>query len=125
MTKKILVVDDDPTTNKLVSALLKAEGYMIDSAIDGLDALAQIQKECPDLVVLDVMMPEVDGYDVCYQLRFNEQFQKTPIVLLTVREQELDDSISSRVNIEYVPKPVDSDLLLEKIRYLLNKVIEK
>ncbi len=121
MSKKILVVDDDPTTNQLICSLLKAKGYVVVSAIDGLDALANIQRESPDLVVLDVMMPEVDGYDVCYQLRFNDNFDKVPIVLLTDRCQELDESIGKRVNIEYVSKPVDSKNLFEKIELFLGK----
>jgi len=119
MSKKILVVDDDPTTNKLVCSLLKEKGYAVISAVDGLDALANIERDTPDLVVLDVMMPEIDGYDVCYQLRFNSKFVKIPIILLTSREQELDDSIARRVNIEYVSKPVDSKILFERIDFLL------
>ena len=119
MPKKILVVDDDPTTNQLVCSLLKSEGYETISAIDGLDALANIQRDCPDLVVLDVMMPELNGYDVCYQLRFTDKFKKIPIILLTQRSKEIDDNISMRTNIEYISKPVDSKILFSKIEKLL------
>ena len=121
MPKKILVVDDDPTTNQMVCSLLAQKGYDICSAEDGLDALVKIKNERPHLVVLDVMMPEIDGYDVCYQLRFNAQFDKIPIVLLTDREQELDDRIGQRVRIAYAPKPVDSRVLFEKIEALLKE----
>jgi len=119
MSTKILVVDDDPTTNRMVCSLLSEKGYAVSSAVDGLDALVKIKKETPDLVVLDVMMPEIDGYDVCYQLRFNKDFEKTPIILLTERAQEIDDKLGLRVNIEYVPKPVDSKVLFKKIEEFL------
>ena len=120
MSKNILVVDDEPATLKLVESLLSSHDYGVISAKDGLDALLLIQKKKPDLVILDVMMPEINGYDVCYQLRFNQDFEKTPIILLTKRNQEMNEKISKRVNIEYVPKPINSALLLQKISSLLN-----
>ncbi len=121
MSKKILVVDDDASTVKLVGTVLTSHGYVVSTAVDGLDALVKIKNETPDLVVLDIMMPEINGYDVCYQLRFNKDFEKTPIVLITSRPQELDDELGRKSDIEYVPKPVNSKLLLEKIEYLLSK----
>lgn len=120
MPRNILVVDDEPATLKLVESLLSSNDYGVLSAKDGLDGLLMIQSEKPDLVILDVMMPEINGYDVCYQLRFNQDYEKIPIILLTKRDQEINEKISKRVNIEYVPKPIDSPLLLEKIRSLLN-----
>jgi len=119
-SKKILVVDDDEGTIRLVTAVLESKGYEVIDAFDGLDALVKIKKDHPDLVVLDVMMPEINGYDVCYQLRFNKDFGKIPIVLLTIRDQELDKTLGQRVNIEYVPKPLDSKLLLKKVAQLLS-----
>ena len=119
MSKKILVVDDEPATRKLVSELLKKQQYEVITANDGLDALNSIKKNHPDLVVLDIMMPEMNGYDVCYELRFNKQFEQLPIILLTKRSKELDDSIGKRVNIEYMSKPINTKLLLEKIESLL------
>lgn len=121
MSTKILVVDDDPATVKLVSSVLVSHGYQTLAAVDGLDALAKIKQEKPDLVVLDVMMPEINGYDVCYQLRFNKEFKKIPIVLLTSRPQELDQKIGMKVDIEYIPKPLNSKLLLKTIEHLLSK----
>ena len=114
---KIMVVDDDPSTVRLLTGLLKNHGYETMSAADGLEALAKIKKENPDLILLDVMMPEVNGYDVCYQLRFNEDFKKTPIILVTARDQELNRFIGERVNIDYIHKPIDSKLLLSKIQH--------
>ena len=98
MPEKILIVDDDPTSIKLVESILVKSNYETISAVDGLDALVKIKSENPDLVVLDIMMPEINGYDVCFQLRFNDEFKKLPIILLTKRERELDDKISQKVN---------------------------
>ena len=119
MAYKIMVVDDEPATLKLLESIVHSNGYEVISATNGLDALVDIQSENPDLVVLDVMMPEVNGYDVCYQLRFNSKYEKIPIILLTKRDQEINDKIGERVNIGYVPKPIDSKLLIEKIKSLL------
>ena len=121
MGHKILVVDDEPATRKLVCGLLSAQNYEVISAEDGLQALQTIQAEMPDLVVLDVMMPEINGYDVCYQLRFNTEYEQIPIILLTKRDKEINTKIGQRANIDYVPKPIDSNLLLLKITELLQQ----
>lgn len=119
MAQKILVVDDEPATLKLVVGLLSAENYDVVQAVDGLEALRMIQAESPDLVVLDVMMPEINGYDVCYQLHFNKEYETIPVILLTKRDKEIDSRIGQRANIDYVPKPIDSNLLLLKVSELL------
>ena len=119
MANKILVVDDDPGNLRMVEAIVRGHGYEVLGAYDGLDALVKIKEARPDLVVLDIMMPEINGYDVCYQLRFNKDFAKIPIILLTVRDQEIDESIGKRTNIEYIHKPVIANVLLEKIDSLL------
>jgi DNA-binding response OmpR family regulator len=121
MSKRILVVDDDYGVIRLVSSILRTHGFEIDSASDGLDALVKIKKENFDCVVLDIMMPEINGYDVCYQLRFNPDYKHIPIVILTSREQELDKNLSHREDIEYLQKPVDSQLLLDRIQFLLSE----
>lgn len=119
MSKKILVVDDDQATLHLLEKILNSNGYEVFKAVDGLDALVKVKNEKPDLILLDIMMPEINGYDVCYQLRFNQEFDQIPIVLLTVRDRELDKETSERVNIDYVPKPIDTEVILEKVKTLL------
>jgi len=121
MTKKVMIVDDDPTTVRLVKKLLESNGYDVSEAIDGLDALAKINKEKPDIIVLDIVMPEINGYDVCCELRFNKNYGKIPIVILSETDREIDDSLGERVNIEYVSKRDDPKLILEKIEKLLSK----
>lgn len=119
MSKKILVVDDDPVIIRLVQSFLSSKGFEVVTAYDGLDALVQIKRESPELVVLDIEMPEINGYDVCHELRFNSDFDKIPIILLTIREQELDERLGKKINIEYLPKPVDTNKLLEKINQMI------
>ena len=121
MSKRILIVDDDPVVLHLVESMLKANGYEVDKAADGLDALVKIKQEPPDIVILDIIMLEINGYDVCCELRFNKEFMQIPILILTETEQEIEDSIGKRVNIEYLKKPVVANLLLDKIKYLLSK----
>jgi len=123
MSKRILIVDDDPVVLHLVESMLKANGYEVDKAADGLDALVKIKQEPPDIVILDIIMPEINGYDVCCELRFNKEFMQIPILILTETEQEIEDSIGKRVNIEYLKKPVVANLLLDKIKYLLSKAV--
>ncbi|MCA9398942.1 MAG: response regulator [Candidatus Omnitrophica bacterium] len=120
MNKKILIIDDDVGTLRLVEGILSSNGFNVIKASDGEEGLAKVCNEAPDLVILDVIMPEINGYDVCYELRFNNEYEKVPIILLTVRPQELGVELSERVNIGYVSKPIDADLLLEKINSLLN-----
>ena len=88
-------------------------------AHDGLDGMVQVKKIIPDLIILDIMMPEINGYDVCSNLKFDERFKHIPIVVLTSREQELDPRIGQLMGISYMHKPIDSKILLEKIQTAL------
>ncbi len=114
--KKILVVDDDPTVVKLLETILLTQGYTVAAARDGLDAMVQAKNLKPDLIVLDVMMPELNGYDVCRNLKFDDQFKHIPIILLTSRNQELDPRVGGLMGIDYMQKPLDRELLLTKIQ---------
>lgn len=119
MPKRMMVVDDDRVSRTFMKKVLEAKGYEVEAAEDGLDALAKVVSFEPDIIILDIMMPEVNGYDVCYQLRFNKKYEQIPIVLVTARDAELDNSIGERVNIEYLHKPVNPTLLLDKVERLL------
>lgn len=120
MALKVLVVDDDTIVRKILIDLLQKEDFETDFCTDGLDALVKIKSDEPDLVILDIMMPEVNGYDVCFQLRFNEDYKNIPILILTERQQELDSRIGQRLNIRYLQKPIEHDLVLKNIELLLN-----
>ena len=117
--KKILIVDDDPTVQKLVSSILLAEGYDVAIAKDGLDAMILLKKEKPDLLVLDIMMPEFNGYDVCHAIKFDKVLKDLPIVILTQREKELDARLGALMGIEYLQKPVPPKELVAKVAQML------
>ena len=117
--KKILVVDDDKAVTTLLERLLSAQGYDVLVASDGLDGMVQVRKHVPDLIILDVMMPEINGYDVCSNLKFDERFKQIPIIVLTSREQELDARIGKLMGISYLHKPIDSKILIERIQSVL------
>ena len=119
MNKTILVVDDENAVTTLLDSLLSGHGYKVLVAHDGLDGMVQVKKNIPDLIILDIMMPELNGYDVCSNLKFDERFKHIPIIVLTSREQELDPRISQLMGIVYMQKPIDSKILLEKIQNIL------
>jgi len=114
--KKVLVVDDDPLLIRLVKEILKSQGYAVETAKDGIDAMIMVKNNKPDLIILDIMMPELNGYDVLKTLKFNEDYKKIPVILLTAREQELDKRISTMMGIDYLQKPLDRELFLNKVQ---------
>ncbi|MFQ5881273.1 MAG: PleD family two-component system response regulator [Candidatus Methylomirabilales bacterium] len=117
---KVLVVDDDLLIVTKLTDLLVANGYRVVTARDGKAGLAQVQAEKPDLVILDIAMPEMDGYEVAYQLRQDPALRRIPIIVLTaktgpdVREKTLRSGADT-----YMIKPVNNPLLLAQIRSLL------
>mgnify|MGYP002725817677 CR=1 FL=1 len=121
MSKKVMIVDDDPTIVRLVRNILESGGYEVAEAVDGLDALAKIKSAAPDVIVLDIVMPEINGYDVCCELRFNKDYAKIPIVILSETDREIDDVLGERVNIEYLSKKDDLTLIIGKIEKLLSE----
>lgn len=119
--KKIMIVDDEPDILKTMEIFLKCEGYDIITACDGISALEKIKKEKPDLVVLDVMLPKLDGYKVCRMLKFDKNFKNLPIVMFTARAQEADEKKARDVKADaYITKPLQSDVFLAKIKQLLS-----
>ncbi len=120
MSHLILLVDDDLTNLLLLEELLGSEGYQTDSATSGMEALEKSGTQVPDLILLDVMMPDMDGFEACRRLRENPQLQSVPIIFLTA----LDDEASQIQGLEsladaYFTKPISSNLLLAKISSLL------
>ena len=87
---KILIVDDSEQNVELVRALMQAEGYEVVSAADGLEALARVAADLPELILLDIMMPKLDGYEVCRQLKERPETRLVPIVLMTALGDEAD-----------------------------------
>jgi twitching motility two-component system response regulator PilH len=114
--KKILVVDDSPTERFFLSDLLGKEGYGVITASGGEEGIAKAKSETPDLIILDVVMPGLNGYQVTRTLTRDEQTKNIPIILCTTKGQETDKIWGMRQGaIDYMVKPVDTRALLQRI----------
>ena len=115
----ILVVDDEPHVVRLVKANLEPSGYKILTAADGEQALRAVQDEAPDLVILDIMLPKMDGYEVCRRIR---EFSPVPVVMLTARSAEVDLVHGFDVGADdYMTKPFAANELLVRVRAVLRR----
>ena len=104
--EEILIVDDLPENIRLLSSLLSKQGYRVITATDGKMALAVVKKECPDLILLDIMIPEIDGYQVCHYLKSQAKTRHIPIIFLSGLDSELDRIEAFRVGgVDYITKP--------------------
>jgi DNA-binding response OmpR family regulator len=120
MPHRVLVVDDDPVIVRLLEVNLRLEGYEVAMASRGEEALQRAAEVHPDVVVLDVMMPGLDGWETCRRLRELPEFAETPVVFLSARAQDDDRSRGMDLGtVEYVTKPFDPVKLMELVRRLL------
>lgn len=121
---KILIVDDEPYMRILMEQALEDfidKGVTIFTAEDGIKAIEVIKKEKPDLVFLDVMMPEMDGYDVCSKVKKDAELKNIYIVLLTARGQEIDKKMGVECGAnDYITKPFDPDVIVGTASEVLN-----
>jgi DNA-binding response OmpR family regulator len=117
MAKKILIVDDEEDIAFSLARRLSAAGFEVICAEDGAEGLRRAQTENPDLVILDLMLPKMDGYKVCRLLKFDERYKQIPIIMLSARSQQEDVALGRETGAEcYMTKPCDSGELLEKIK---------
>ncbi|MFO7576419.1 MAG: response regulator [Pelovirga sp.] len=122
MQKKILIVEDEESLLKLESILLSTKGYMVQGVASGLAALKAIGENLPDLVLLDVMLPELDGFEVCQQIKSNPQTRHIPVILLTARKSPEDVARGREVGADqYMTKPFKSSMVIAAIERLLNQ----
>lgn len=116
---RVLIVDDDPSILKFVSTNLTARGYAVTTAGDGSEALDLIDREMPDLIILDIMMPRVDGLTVCQRIR---EFSSVPIIILSAREQEEQKVQALDLGADdYLTKPFGVRELLARVRAVLRR----
>ena len=120
MSKKILVIEDDPDIVEICRDYLKAAGYEVLTAADGVKGLAAARREKPDLIVLDLMLPEMDGLDVCRTLRRESE---VPIIMLTARVEETDKLIGLELGADdYITKPFSPRELVARVRVVLRRI---
>ncbi len=120
MTKKILIIDDEAQTVNMLKHQLEASGYAVITAGDGQVGLEKARKEHPDLIILDLMLPKIDGYKVCRMLKFDENYKQMPIIIFTGKAARRDFEIGELVGADaYIVKPLDPEALIAKIQELL------
>ena len=107
MSKTVLVVDDEPDVRISVGQVLEMSGYKVIQAENGLDCLKKLQHVTPDLLVLDIMMPGMSGWDVAAKLRENPSWSDIPIVFLTAKGDDMSVGMGKATSVEYITKPFD------------------
>jgi len=118
----ILIVDDEVKLVNTLTLLLKSEGYNVSLAFDGMEGLKKAREEEPDIMVLDLNMPKLDGYQVCRMLKFDKKLNNIRIIMLTIRGEQEDRNWGKKVNADaYLTKPFDSQELLETINNLMDR----
>jgi len=126
--QRVLVVDDEPEAVELVEFNLKQAGYAVTTAADGAEALKKARSQTPDLIVLDVMLPEMNGFEICKALRLDPATAKTPIIMLTAKAAEIDRVLGLELGADdYLTKPFSPRELLLRIKKILSRgeTIEK
>ena len=124
--KLILVVDDEPDFVSIVQSNLEKEGFDVNVAYDGVEGLEKVRQNPPDLIVLDVMMPEKDGYEMCADLKKDKNFSSIPILMLTAVADHVSSTRYSHYNgmsmeaDDYLPKPASAEDITQSVKSLLN-----
>lgn len=120
MKKRILLIEDEQDIVTTLVFRLEAQGYEVIIAMDGEDGLDKAQKEKPDLILLDLMLPKMNGYKVCGHLKGDSRFSNIPIIIFTARAGEADKKKSEEVGADaYITKPFEPPVLLAKIKELM------
>lgn len=121
--KKILIVDDEPDILEFLKYNLKKEGFDVVTAHDGREAITVAEREKPDLIILDIMMPELDGVETCRLLRSHKDFAETPVAFLTARDEDFSQIAALDVGgDDYITKPIKPRVLISRIQALLRRV---
>lgn len=120
MVNKILVVDDEPSIVLSLEFLMKQAGFQVRTAADGEAALAAVAADCPDLVLLDVMMPRKNGYEVCQAIRENPAYHAVRIIMLTAKGRNVEREKGLALGADdYVTKPFSTQEVVQKVKALL------
>ncbi len=120
MAQRVLVVDDEPNIVTSLRFLMEREGFLVEVASTGPAALAALEREAADLVLLDVMMPELDGFEVCRQIRTRPEWQTTKVVMLTAKGRDVERERGIALGADcYVTKPFSTRELVERVKGML------
>ncbi len=123
---RILVVDDEIYIVHILDFSLGMEGYEVLTALDGEQALERLKSDKPDLIVLDIMMPKVDGYEVCRTIKANPETQHIPVILLSAKGRNVDQKMGFDVGADdYITKPFSPRKLVERINALLGQTVSE
>ncbi len=119
---KILVVEDSRTQRYMVTNLLAASEFTVTAAKDGFEALEQIRQGCPDVVILDIIMPQLNGYEVCRRLKSNPATKNVPVIMCSLKSTDADRYWAFKQGADaYISKPFQPTELIETVELLLNK----
>ncbi|MDA7857878.1 response regulator [bacterium] len=122
--KKILVVDDEPDVVNFIKTRLEADNFKVVIARDGLAAMEMVNKEKPDLILLDIMLPKLNGWEVCKRLKRHIRHKYIPIVMVTAKDQPIDKIIGQSLgSFEYITKPFNPSELMETVSKALSNSI--
>jgi DNA-binding response OmpR family regulator len=120
MAKRILAIDDEPRILSMIRKRLETLGYIVSVAADGIEGLRKARTERPDLIILDLLLPDVSGFEVCALLKGDAELRSIPVLMLTARSQAADIAEGRRVGADaYITKPYESDTLVEQVARLL------
>ncbi len=120
---RVLVVDDEADLVRILQFGLQAIGYQVETASDGQEALKKAREAKPDIILLDLMLPKLDGYKVCRLLKFDERYKNIPIIILSARTQEGDQLLAMEMGANrFITKPYDFSEVLSHIETLLKSV---
>jgi twitching motility two-component system response regulator PilG len=119
--KKILIVEDEESLLKLESILLTSKGYEVQGVGDGRAALEAISRSKPDLVLLDIMLPEIDGFEVCRRIKEDDETRHIPVIMLTAKKSREDMARGEQVGADwYITKPFKSAMVIETIQRFID-----
>jgi len=122
MAERILIIEDDPIALELIEYTLQQEGYETLTAPNGVEGLVKAREEKPDLIVLDVMLPGLDGFEVCHRLRAEPESAALPILMLSAKAREVDIDTGWRMGADiYLNKPLDLSALVVQVSTLLEE----
>ena len=120
--KKILLIEDEPDLAAAVAIRLEIKGYKVSIVYDGQEGLRKAREEIPDLIILDLILPKMDGYRVCRMLKSDEKYQKIPIIIFSARTQEKDRELAFECGADdYWVKPFEPEPFLARIKKLIEK----